>query len=161
MKKLSQATRGKGYSSYSLLTSALDGVRDQRHAPATLYPGKSTPRTNWIEGWVGLRAGLDSEATGKILCLCLGSNPGRPVCSHYTELPRLLHATAVLPSLVRLLKKCEKSERNLVRNSKAVGSETSKPTRTKFYSFLLLHVAYVWSRADIKNVILISKYLFL
>jgi hypothetical protein len=30
---------------------------------------------------VGLRPGLDREATGKILCLCRGPNPGRPICS--------------------------------------------------------------------------------
>jgi hypothetical protein len=30
---------------------------------------------------VGHRAGLDTEVRGKILCLCWGSNPGRPVCS--------------------------------------------------------------------------------
>jgi hypothetical protein len=30
---------------------------------------------------VGPRAGLDAEARGKILCLCRGSNPGRPVRS--------------------------------------------------------------------------------
>jgi hypothetical protein len=34
----------KRYSSYSLLTSALDGVSGQRHAPAALYPrGKVRP----------------------------------------------------------------------------------------------------------------------
>jgi hypothetical protein len=38
---------------------------------------------------VGLRAGLDTEARGKILCLCRGSNPGRPVYI-LTELPQLL-----------------------------------------------------------------------
>jgi hypothetical protein len=40
---------------------------------------------------VGLRAGLDTEARGKILCLCLGPDPGRPVCSQtlLTELPQL------------------------------------------------------------------------
>jgi hypothetical protein len=44
MKKLSRQRHsgynGKWYSSYSLLTSALDGVRDQRHAPPMLYPGE-------------------------------------------------------------------------------------------------------------------------
>jgi hypothetical protein len=30
-------------------------------------------------GWVGPRAGLDTEATGKILCPCWGSNLHRPV----------------------------------------------------------------------------------
>jgi hypothetical protein len=31
------------YSSCSLLTSALDGVSGQRHAPAALYPRERTP----------------------------------------------------------------------------------------------------------------------
>jgi hypothetical protein len=31
------------YSSYSFLTSALDGVSAQRHAPAALYPRERTP----------------------------------------------------------------------------------------------------------------------
>jgi hypothetical protein len=30
----------RGYNSYSISTSALDAVSDQRHAPVTLYPGK-------------------------------------------------------------------------------------------------------------------------
>jgi hypothetical protein len=30
---------------------------------------------------VGLRAGLGTEARGKVLCLCRRSNLGRPVCS--------------------------------------------------------------------------------
>jgi hypothetical protein len=42
-------------------------------------PGERTPGTHWTGGWVGLRAGLDTEATGKILCLCRGSNPDRLV----------------------------------------------------------------------------------
>jgi hypothetical protein len=37
--------------------------------------------THWIGGWVGLRAGLDTEARGKTLCLCQGLNAGHPVCS--------------------------------------------------------------------------------
>jgi hypothetical protein len=32
-------------------------------------------------GWVGFRADLDAEARRKILRLCQGSKPGRPVCS--------------------------------------------------------------------------------
>jgi hypothetical protein len=31
------------YSSYSFLTSVLDGVSGQRHAPAALCPGERTP----------------------------------------------------------------------------------------------------------------------
>jgi hypothetical protein len=34
----------------------------QRHAPAALYLQERFPSTHWIGGWVGLRAGLDTEA---------------------------------------------------------------------------------------------------
>jgi hypothetical protein len=55
-------------------------------------PGETTSSILWIGGWVGLRAGLDTEARGKIF-LCRGSNTGLPVCSQpiLTELPRLLN----------------------------------------------------------------------
>jgi hypothetical protein len=56
-------------SSYSFLTSALDGVSGQRHAEAMLYPQSRTPGTHWIGDWVGFRDGLDTEARQKILCL--------------------------------------------------------------------------------------------
>jgi hypothetical protein len=42
-------------------------------------PGERTPGTHCTGGWVGPRAGLDTEARGKILCPCRGSNPVRPV----------------------------------------------------------------------------------
>jgi hypothetical protein len=38
-----------------------------------------TPGTHCTGGWVGPRAGLDTEVRGKIICPCRGSNPGRPV----------------------------------------------------------------------------------
>jgi hypothetical protein len=44
-------------------------------------PKERIPSTHWMGGWVGLRAGLDTQAKGKILCLCQGLNPGRPGCS--------------------------------------------------------------------------------
>jgi hypothetical protein len=44
-------------------------------------PGKITPGTHWIGGWVGPRAGLDAEARRKILCPCRGSKPDRPARS--------------------------------------------------------------------------------
>jgi hypothetical protein len=60
-----QTLRRRGvYSSYSFLTAALDGVSGQRHNP------EMAPYTHWIGGWVGLRAGLDTEARGKLLYLC-------------------------------------------------------------------------------------------
>jgi hypothetical protein len=55
------------YSSYSFLTSALNGVSGQYYAQAALY---TRGRTHWNGGWVGLRVGLDTETKGKILCLC-------------------------------------------------------------------------------------------
>jgi hypothetical protein len=51
-----------------ILELALGGLSGQRYAPAALYPGKKTPCTHWIGGWVGLRAGLNTEARGQILC---------------------------------------------------------------------------------------------
>jgi hypothetical protein len=55
------------------------GVSGQHHAPAILFPGERAPGTHCTGGWMGLRAGLDTEARGKILCPCRGSNPDRPV----------------------------------------------------------------------------------
>jgi hypothetical protein len=59
-----------------------------KHAPASLYRGE---RTHRIGGWVGPRAGLDTEATGKII-LPLPAiellSPGRPDTT-LTELPRI------------------------------------------------------------------------
>jgi hypothetical protein len=40
-----------------------------------------TPGTHWTGDWVGPRASPDTEAKRKILCLCQGSNPARPVHS--------------------------------------------------------------------------------
>jgi hypothetical protein len=57
------------------------GLSGQRHAPATLYPQERIPGTHCTGGWVGPRAGLDTEVRHKILCLCRESNPGCPVCS--------------------------------------------------------------------------------
>jgi hypothetical protein len=54
------------------------GVSGQHHASAALYPRERTPGTHWIGDWMGPRAGLDSGAIRKILCLCRGSNPDRP-----------------------------------------------------------------------------------
>jgi hypothetical protein len=53
-------------------------VSGQRHAPVALYAWELTPGAHCTEGWVGLRAGLDTEARGKILYLCRG-----PVCVVY------------------------------------------------------------------------------
>jgi hypothetical protein len=65
------------------------GVSDQHHALVALCPRERTLGTHWIGGCEGLRSGLDTEDRGKILCLCRGWNPGRPVVQsvvrHYTD----------------------------------------------------------------------------
>jgi hypothetical protein len=50
-------------------------VIGQYHATAALSPGESTPRTHYTGEWVGPRAGLDTEATGKILSSLPGIEP--------------------------------------------------------------------------------------
>jgi hypothetical protein len=77
------------YSSYSFPTSALDEGEWSASRPGRAFtPGERTPGTHCTGGWVGPRAGLDTEVKGKILCPCRGSNPGRPVVQpvvrHYT-----------------------------------------------------------------------------
>jgi hypothetical protein len=56
-------------SSYSFLTSALDGVSGQCHTLG------NDPGTHWTGGWVGIRAGVDTEVRERNLCLCRGSKP--------------------------------------------------------------------------------------
>jgi hypothetical protein len=62
------------FSFYSL-TSELDGREWSASCPAhALLPGKEPPGTHWIGGLVGPRAGLDTQARGKTLCM-LGIEP--------------------------------------------------------------------------------------
>jgi hypothetical protein len=59
-------------------------VSGQRHARPRYTPGERTPGTHWTGGWVGPRAGLDTEARGKLLSPLPGiepRSPGRPVRS--------------------------------------------------------------------------------
>jgi hypothetical protein len=75
------------------------GVRGESNAPAAFYPRGKDPGTHWTGGWVGPMAGLETEARGKILCLCRGSNLYRPVVQYLdptlTELPRLRNRLVV------------------------------------------------------------------
>jgi hypothetical protein len=70
------------------------GVSGQHHARPRFTPGERILGTHCTVGWVGPTAGLDTEARGKILCPCRGSNPDRPVVQPVdtilTELTRLL-----------------------------------------------------------------------
>jgi hypothetical protein len=47
------------------------GVSDQLHALAALCPGERTPGTHYTGGWVGRRAGLDTELE-EISLACAG-----------------------------------------------------------------------------------------
>jgi hypothetical protein len=47
--------------SYSFLTSVLDGVSGQRHAPAALYPRERTRGTHWTGCWEGVRPGVQTS----------------------------------------------------------------------------------------------------
>jgi hypothetical protein len=73
------------------MTTAVDGVSGQRHVPAALYPWESTNGTHWIGGWVCFRAGLDTEARGKILCLCQGSNLNRKIVQSVVRINGVLY----------------------------------------------------------------------
>jgi hypothetical protein len=65
------------------------GVSGQCHALAVFCHGERTPSTHCTGGWVGPRAGLDTEVRGKISCLCQGSKLDRQVVQsvarHYTD----------------------------------------------------------------------------
>jgi hypothetical protein len=64
--------------SYTLsLTSAIDGVGGQRHAPAALPPVKR-PDTHCIGAWVGLMVDLDGAEN---LTPTGIRSPDRPACS--------------------------------------------------------------------------------
>jgi hypothetical protein len=53
---------------------------------------------------VGLRADLDTEARGKILCPCRGSKPSRPVCSQYDMISKLNFRILILTLLAKFKK---------------------------------------------------------
>jgi hypothetical protein len=68
------------YSSYSFLTSALDGEEWSASRPGRAFsPGERTPSTPCTGDWVGPRAGLNTDPIGKVLLPLPGSNPVCPV----------------------------------------------------------------------------------
>jgi hypothetical protein len=73
------------YSSYSFSTSALDGGKWSASRPGrALALGKRTSGTHYTGGWVGPRAGLDTEARGRMLSplpRIEPRSPGRPARS--------------------------------------------------------------------------------
>jgi hypothetical protein len=85
------------YSSYSLLTSALDGVIVRVTPLPRFTPEERTPDTHWTGDWVDPRAGLGTEVRGKILLPLPGIEPrslGLPVRSqtlYRLSYPALMH----------------------------------------------------------------------
>jgi hypothetical protein len=67
------------------------GVSGQRQASAALYPGERAPGTHCTGGWVGPRAGLDTEAKGNVLCPFRESNLDRPVVQFVARHLRTKH----------------------------------------------------------------------
>jgi hypothetical protein len=51
------------------LTSALAGGQQSASRPCRFTPGERAPGTQWIEGWVGPRAGMDDVKKRKFLTL--------------------------------------------------------------------------------------------
>jgi hypothetical protein len=85
------------------MTLTLDGVSGQRHVWSRFTLGERTPSTHWTGDWVGPRAGLDTEARGKIICPCRGSNLDGPLVDRHctvraTPAPRLSKYEAEMPS---------------------------------------------------------------
>jgi hypothetical protein len=69
------------YSSYSFLTSALDGGDwSASRLGRALPPGKGSPGTHWTGGWVGPRADLEEKSSAHV-----GDRTAvvQPVVRHY------------------------------------------------------------------------------
>jgi hypothetical protein len=77
-------------------------------------PGERTPSTHCTGDWVGPRAGLDTEARGKILCPRRRSNLDRPVVQpvvrHYTDWANPAHPkwSYLLQNLVCIYPLCSR-----------------------------------------------------
>jgi hypothetical protein len=61
-----KAYRGSGGIAHAFFTSALDGAKWSVSCPCRFTPRERAPGTQWIGGWVGPRAGLDTVVKRKI-----------------------------------------------------------------------------------------------
>jgi hypothetical protein len=66
---------------HAFVTSALDGGEWSASRHGRFTPREIAPGTHWIGGWVGTRAGLDTEVNRKILSPCRDSNSDHPARS--------------------------------------------------------------------------------
>jgi hypothetical protein len=70
--------KGERKYSFSFVTSALDGGEWSASRPVYALPRERKPGTHWIGGYVGLRAGLDTEDRGKYSLLLPEIEPRLP-----------------------------------------------------------------------------------
>jgi hypothetical protein len=80
---------GEQYSSYSFLTSTLDGGEWLASRPGRALPRRKDLCYHWIGGW----GASELVWTQRLKILCRGSTPGRPVCSqtlYWLSYPRRL-----------------------------------------------------------------------
>jgi hypothetical protein len=82
------------YSSTLSLTSALDGVGGQRHAPAALPPGKR-PGTHCTGGWLGPRADLDECGKSNTVNISRNDQQYALIVPLLYSIHWLLHVSAV------------------------------------------------------------------
>jgi hypothetical protein len=64
---------------YALLTSAPDGGEWLASCPGRFTPRERVPGTNWMGGWIGPRAVLDTVVKRKIPSPHRESNPRTPI----------------------------------------------------------------------------------
>ena len=111
------------------------GVRDQRHAPAALHPGKRHG-THCIGDWVGPRAGLDGCGKSRphrhsILTLQVPSQDLTPVKPCQT-LYRTKTTYTVSPGIILKFKVCKSVRHHAI--------QINQPTRCNNFPCLLLDV---------------------
>jgi hypothetical protein len=83
---------GSGGITPQFLTLTLDGGEWSASRPFRLTPGERASGTHWIEGRVGLRAGLDAVEERKISCPSWNRTPAvQPIAHHYTDKAILAH----------------------------------------------------------------------
>ena len=68
------------------MTTALEGVRVQRHVPAALYP-RDRPGTDCTGSWVGPKAGLDGRKISPPTGIRSPDRPARSSVAIATTLP--------------------------------------------------------------------------
>jgi hypothetical protein len=91
------------YSSYTFLTSALDCGEWSASRPGCALPTGKDLSTHWRRRLGGSQSGsgLNTEARGKILCICPGSNSGSSSLLSDTILIELI-GTAVISTVLSL-----------------------------------------------------------